>query len=246
MTDGYVQLDFERRDRVGFDEAVLCGHKTTAHIIDILDRVEATQGRILLTRLDQPTFDQLPRRQQTQIDYDPISRTAFFGGPRKKLCKTQSVDVAVICAGTSDAVAAREAVRTLAFDGVGCVEIGDIGVAGLWRLMQARDNFIDCKIVICVAGMDAALPSVVGGLVSGAVIAVPTSTGYGASRNGETALSACLASCAPGVLVTNIDNGYGAACAAMRMLNSFARCDAEDRPESDQQDDTLKMRHPVI
>lgn len=228
MTGEYIRLDLARRDRIGFAEAVLCGHKTVGHIVDILDRVTDAQSQMLLTRLDQTTFEQLPARQRSRIDYDPVSRTAYFDGPRRPVKTDAAKDIAVLCAGTSDAAAAREAVRTLAFDGIGCLEIGDIGVAGLWRLLEAQADFINCRIVICVAGMDAALPSVIGGLVSGTVIAVPTSTGYGASRNGETALSACLASCAPGVLVTNIDNGYGAACAALRMLNSFGLADLRD------------------
>ena len=96
--------------------------------------------------------------------------------------------------------------------------INDVGVAGLWRLIERIDEIKAMPVVIVVAGMDGALPSVVGGLVSSVVIAVPTSIGYGASRDGATALNAALASCAPGLLVCNIDNGYGAACAAMRVL----------------------------
>ena len=126
--------------------------------------------------------------------------------------------VAVVTAGTSDAGPAREAVRTLAFNGHATTLIMDIGVAGLWRLTERVDEIAAHPVVIAVAGMDAALPSVLGGLVGSLVIAVPTSTGYGAARGGETALASCLTSCAPGIVVCNIDNGYGAACAAMRML----------------------------
>ncbi|MEM6940833.1 MAG: AIR carboxylase family protein [Pseudomonadota bacterium] len=97
----------------------------------------------------------------------------------------------------------------------------DIGVAGLWRLLEQVETLQKFPVVVAVAGMDGALPSVLGGLIQGAIICVPTSTGYGASRGGETALSAALASCAPGLSVVNIDNGYGAACAAFRVVNTF-------------------------
>jgi NCAIR mutase (PurE)-related protein len=128
--------------------------------------------------------------------------------------------VAVVTAGTSDLPVAHEALRTLAFYGLPARAIADVGVAGLWRLLRHEDELRRYPAVIVVAGMEGALFSVVGGLVRGVVIAVPTSTGYGAARGGETALHAALASCAPGVVVVNIDNGYGAACAAIRVLGT--------------------------
>jgi NCAIR mutase (PurE)-related protein len=131
--------------------------------------------------------------------------------------------VAVVTAGTSDLPVAREALRTLAFYGLPARAIADVGVAGLWRILQHEDELRRYPAVIVVAGMEGALFSVVGGLVRGAVIAVPTSTGYGAARGGETALHAALASCAPGVVTVNIDNGYGAACAAIRVLGTHVR-----------------------
>ena len=126
--------------------------------------------------------------------------------------------MAIVTAGTSDIAIAREAARGLAFEGEASREIADVGVAGLWRLLQYETELKSYAVVIAVAGMDGALFSVVAGLVPGVVIAVPTSTGYGAARAGETALHAALASCAPGLVVTNIDNGYGAAQAALRVL----------------------------
>ena len=125
----------------------------------------------------------------------------------------------VVSAGTSDVNVCKEVVRTLRYYGIECAEIYDVGVAGLWRLLDRVDDIRQYPVVIAVAGMDAALPSVLGGLVAGVVIAVPTSTGYGIAEKGQTALRAVLASCAPGVVVVNIDNGYGAACAALRVLN---------------------------
>jgi NCAIR mutase (PurE)-related protein len=123
-----------------------------------------------------------------------------------------------VTAGTSDLPVAREAFRTLGFYGVGAREIADVGVAGLWRILQHEQELKRYPVVIVVAGMEGALFSVVAGLVGGVVIAVPTSTGYGVARAGETALHAALASCAPGLVTVNIDNGYGAASAALRVL----------------------------
>ena len=100
--------------------------------------------------------------------------------------------------------------------------ISDVGVAGLWRLTERLQDIQNHKVVICIAGMDAALPTVLGGLISSALIAVPTSVGYGMAEGGETALRSLLVSCAPGISVVNIDNGYGAACAAIRILNQIS------------------------
>jgi NCAIR mutase (PurE)-related protein len=128
--------------------------------------------------------------------------------------------VAIVAAGTSDVPVAREAERTLAYAGLASTLVADVGVAGLWRLQRRLDEIRAHPVVICAAGMDAALPSVLGGLVPGALIAVPTSVGYGVAAGGRAALDAVLASCAPGITVCNIDNGYGAACAAMRILHA--------------------------
>ena len=126
----------------------------------------------------------------------------------------------VLSAGSSDVPVAREAIRTLAYFGVGARPIFDVGVAGIWRLLERVEEIRQFPIAIVVAGMDAALPSVLGGLYPGLIIAVPTSVGYGVASGGTTALNAILASCASGIVTVNIDNGYGAACAAMRVLNS--------------------------
>jgi pyridinium-3,5-biscarboxylic acid mononucleotide synthase len=125
--------------------------------------------------------------------------------------------VAIVMAGTSDLPVGRETARTLAFAGQPFREYTDIGVAGLWRLLEKIEDIRSSPVVIVAAGMDAALVSVVGGLVSSPVIALPTSVGYGVAEGGATALHAALASCAPGISVVNIDNGYGAACAALRI-----------------------------
>ena len=210
-----IMLDFAREARTGLDEAVFCAGKTVDHIIEILRQVESRNGRILLTRLDPEQFSGLPESQQQQIDYEPVSRTGYFSRPHPN---TETKRVAVVAAGTSDVVVAREAARTLAYYGEPPTEINDVGVAGLWRLLERLEEIRTMKVVIAVAGMDAALPTVIGGLLSSPVIGVPTSVGYGASEGGQTALKAMLASCSPGLTVTNIDNGYGAACAALRIL----------------------------
>ncbi|MGI9493402.1 MAG: nickel pincer cofactor biosynthesis protein LarB [Geminicoccaceae bacterium] len=219
MADDQIKLDLERRRRLGFDEAVFCAGKSSAQLTAILDQLSAVEASMLLTRLDQTAFADLPNVYRNEIDYDPVSKTAFFG---QVAAPRDPKKVAVVTAGTSDVPVAAEAIRTLQFNGIATLSIHDVGVAGLWRSIERIDEIKALPVVIVVAGMDGALPSVVGGLVPGLVIAVPTSVGYGAARDGETALNAALASCAPGLLVCNIDNGYGAACATLRALNMTA------------------------
>ena len=211
-------LDFARPERIGLEEAIFCAGKSPEQIDAILDAARARGASLLLTRLDPEKRDRL--REARGLDYCPVSRTAIFGeapavsGPAR---------VAVVAAGTSDVPVAREALRTLAYAGRAATLFADVGVAGLWRLTTRLDAIRAHPLVIVAAGMDAALPSVVGGLVAGAVIAVPTSVGYGVAAGGRAALDAMLASCAPGIAVVNIDNGYGAACAALRLLNAASR-----------------------
>ena len=214
-----ITLDLERRARIGIEEAVLCAGKTPAQLADILARAEEAERSLLLTRLDAAQRDALPAALAERIDYEALSRTGVFGAVPAPAGKTR---VAIVSAGTSDQPVCREAARTLAYHGHASAEIGDVGVAGLWRLLDRIDEIRAYAIVVVVAGMDAALPSVVGGLVPGLVIAVPTSTGYGIAEGGATAMAAMLASCAPGVVVVNIDNGYGAACAALRTIPLLA------------------------
>ena len=223
MSDSGINLDFQRGARIGLDEAVLCAGKSHAHLADILDRVAERDGAILMTRLDPAAHDALPAAHRARIDYDALSQTGFFGTVAPP---TRTGRVAIVGAGTSDLRVSREAARTLASAGVRATEINDVGVAGIWRLMERVPDIVRHPVVIAVAGMDAALISVLGGLVPGIVVGVPTSTGYGVANRGESALHAALASCAPGVPVMNIDNGYGAACAALRALRLI---DAENR-----------------
>lgn len=227
MSEREVRLDFGRPERAGLDEAILCARKSDAQLADIMAQLVARGAGALMTRLDAATVERMPAGHRERLDYCPVSRTGWFnrvppGG--------EPPGVAVVAAGTSDMPQVAEATRTLGWLGVAFEAFVDVGVAGLWRLLEHVERLREFPVVIVVAGMDGALPSVLGGLVPGAVICLPTSTGYGASRGGETALHAALASCSPGLTVVNIDNGYGAACAAFRTvqaIRSFTRQPAE-------------------
>jgi NCAIR mutase (PurE)-related protein len=215
VTVSAINLDLDRAHRIGLDEALLCAGKTVGQIATILERIQERGRSMLLTRLAPEVHAGLPEALQAGLDYEALSATAYFG---RLSNRADTGLVAVVGAGTSDLRVCREAVRTLGFHGIAATEIYDVGVAGLWRLLERVPEIVRHKVVIAVAGMDAALISVLGGLVPSLVIGVPTSTGYGVANKGETALHAALASCAPGVPVMNIDNGYGAACAALRAL----------------------------
>lgn len=200
-------IDWEREARTGVPEAILCDGKTADQLARLL---AASAGRrLLLTRLSADKAAGLG----AGLDYDPLSRTGFFGECREP---TQA-GIGVVCAGTSDLPVAGEAARTLAFHGHDAPVIADVGVAGLWRLMAQIERIRGFSVVIAVAGMEGALFSVLAGLVRAPVIAVPTSVGYGVAAGGQAALSSALASCAPGLVTVNIDNGFGAACAALKM-----------------------------
>ncbi len=214
MSDDIV-LDFGREDRIGLSEAIYSAGKSPAQIAAILDQAAERGASFLLTRLDPDKLEVLPALHRERIDYCAVSRTGIFGALRPVAGPAR---VAIVAAGTSDAPVAREAERTLRYHGQSAGLFLDVGVAGLWRLTSRLDEIRAHPVVIVAAGMDAALPSVLGGLVAGPLIAVPTSVGYGVAEGGRTALNAILASCAPGLLAVNIDNGYGAACAALRML----------------------------
>lgn len=220
MPTNEVMLDFQRGERIGFDEAILCQGKTTEHLTEILATARANSARFLLTRLSQTQLESLSKHDQASLDYEPLSRTAYFGQAKPEAGKAK---VAVLAAGTSDAHVTREIQRTLGWSGVPSTLFADVGVAGLWRLINRIEGVREHSIAIVVAGMDAALPTVVGGLFGGVIIGVPTSTGYGVATGGQVALNSMLASCSPGIVTMNIDNGYGAACAAMRVLHTIEK-----------------------
>jgi hypothetical protein len=217
MTEKEVEFDFPRRGRIGLSEAVFCEGKSVVQIEHILSLAETRGAPLLLTRLSVETFAALDEKLRRDLDFDPVSRTGLFG---EYSAPAAPATVAVVAAGSSDVPVVREASRTLAFYGEAADEYIDIGVAGLWRVIEKREQLDRYAAVIVVAGMDGALFSVIGGLVGSVVIAVPTATGYGAAREGVTALHSALASCAPGVVVVNIGNGYGGACAALRVLRA--------------------------
>ena len=214
--DWDLKPDHEREARLGFDESVFCEGKSVEQLARLLDSASTAGETLLLTRLARQKLDSLPRTLVESLDYDDVSETAFLGVVEPVAAKPL---VAVVSAGSSDVKVACEASRTLGYYGVGAKAIHDVGVAGLWRLLERVEELRQVPVVITVAGMEGTLPGVVAGLVPGAVIAVPTSNGYGVASGGRAALTSALASCAPGLVVVNIDNGYGAACAALRIIN---------------------------
>ncbi|MCH9649610.1 MAG: nickel pincer cofactor biosynthesis protein LarB [Deltaproteobacteria bacterium] len=220
MTNSFSTPDSSRQGRLGFDEAIFCASKDLPSIVAILEEARDRDHGLLLTRLEAHHFAALPKDLRQRMDFEELSRTAYFGPVAKPSAPPR---VAIVTAGTSDAAVAREAARTLRYYGQDSLEVHDVGVAGLWRLLERVDELRAMPVVIAVAGMDAALCSVLGGLLPSVVIAVPTSVGYGAAQEGMAALHAALSSCAPGLLVVNIDNGYGAANGALRVLQSTAR-----------------------
>jgi NCAIR mutase (PurE)-related protein len=201
-------VDTHRTLRVGMPEVVLAERKTAAQIAAIAARI-AAKGPLLVTRLD-PGKAGPARRAVKGSVYDPVSRTLRRG----RMDLPARGPVAVCCAGTSDIPVCEEAVVTLDVMGVEAIRVYDVGVAGLHRLLARRGDLERARAVIVVAGMEGALPSVVGGLVGKPVIGVPTSIGYGASLGGLAPLFTMLNSCAPNVTVVNIDNGFGAAFVA--------------------------------
>ncbi len=214
-----ITPDWQREARTGIGEAVYCADKTAEQIGRILSLADKRRHSLFLTKLDERRFAELDREVQSRLDYDPLSRTAVLD---HGLPAPATRRVGIVSAGTSDMAIAVEVERSLAFHGVAVPVIGDVGVAGLWRLLDRLDEITEWRIVIVVAGMEGALFSVIAGQVPGLVIAVPTSVGYGVAAGGHTALNSALASCAPGVVAVNIDNGFGAACAALKLIRVFA------------------------
>lgn len=221
-------FDHARKERTGLPEAVFCEGKTTELLAELIFRhitpeifVSDTQppSPLLLTRLYQAAFVDLPVKAREALDYNPLSGTAMTG----ILPGYEQGKVAVVSAGSTDAPVAFEAIRTLTYLGVNHCLFQDLGAAGIWRLGERLEEIMEYDVLIVVAGMDAALGTVLGGLVPMPIIAVPTSVGYGVAKGGLPALQSLLACCSPGVAVMNIDNGYGAACAAARIIRLLNR-----------------------
>lgn len=210
--------DKDRQSRTGIAEAVFCSNKSDADLNDIVAYNLANKTSILLTRLTTEQWQALPSNYQQQLDYDELSKTAILSPVQRSI---KQGDICIVTAGTSDLAVAAEVQRTLTFNGYQAPIYADVGVAGLWRLMEKLETIQQYKIIIALAGMEGALFSVLAGLVQAPIIAVPTSVGYGVSSGGKTALDSALAACAPGILTMNIDNGFGAATAAIKILNQF-------------------------
>lgn len=216
---GFARVDVDRARRTGDPEVVYGEGKTPAQVVDILATLHDRhpERAVLATRLSAEAQALVVERLPEAV-LDPVARAVTLGP-----LPTAQGTVAVIAAGTSDAPVAAEAALTARVHGAGVRRIDDVGVAGLHRLLEARDRFADADCLVVVAGMEGALPSVVGGLTGVPLVAVPTSVGYGASFGGLAALLGMLNSCAPGVVVVNIDNGYGAGVFAARVARSAGR-----------------------
>ncbi|OQA46550.1 MAG: N5-carboxyaminoimidazole ribonucleotide mutase [Chloroflexi bacterium ADurb.Bin325] len=219
---GYARLDLHRALRQGLPEVVFCQGKTNEHAAAILERLWQAHDRVLGTRAA-PEMAEFIRARLPDARYDPLSRlvTLVRGEPP---APAEAAPYALVAsAGTADLPVAEEAAQTLEFLGDRVLRAYDVGVAGLHRLLNRRADLEGAAVVISIAGMEGALTSVIGGLVACPVIGVPTSVGYGASFGGLAALLAMLNSCATGVAVVNIDNGFGAAVFAHRILEAAAR-----------------------
>ncbi len=217
---GFARVDHHRALRQGMAEAIYAPGKTPEECAGIVTtlRADGGAGPIVLTRA-QP--DQAAAALATQPDgvSHPGQPVTIVWDPAPE----RPERVALVTAGTADGPVARECGAVLAAHGVTPIEVSDVGVSGLHRLLASVDELVEVDAIVVVAGMEGALPSVVAGLTAAPVVAVPTSVGYGAGLEGVTALLAMLSSCAPGVTVVGIDNGYGAACAVVRLLGVSAR-----------------------
>lgn len=210
---GHARVDHHRSLRSGLPEVVYAAGKTPEQTASIFAALAADGVDVLATRADQATADAV-LAQHPQAVYNPVARTIALRQTHQNAIHGH---IAVLCAGTSDLPVAEEAAVTAGTFGARVTRLYDVGVAGVHRLLSVRAQLAEADVVIVCAGMEGALPSVVGGLVSVPVIAVPTSVGYGASFAGVTALLGMLNSCSPNVTVVNIDNGFGAAYTAVLM-----------------------------
>ena len=213
---GFAKIDHHRSSRTGAPEVIFAPGKTDRQIMMIFEKMSKAGSDILVSRADKSVYNKLKLKYKT-IQYHESARMIVKKGRGQK--SIYEGTIAVVTGGTSDIPVAEEAAVTIEAFGGKVERIFDVGVAGIHRLLAFQENLKQAKVVIVVAGMEGALASVVGGLVSAPVIAVPTSIGYGASFGGLAALLAMLNSCAPGVTVVNIDNGFGAAMAALKIVN---------------------------
>jgi pyridinium-3,5-biscarboxylic acid mononucleotide synthase len=214
----FARVDHHRALRQGQPEVVFCEGKRIDQVVAICERLEAATGSFLGTRASEELAAALQARFPGVV-WNAIARTVHLPGPSSPDRPVPTGTILIVSAGTSDMPVAEEAAVVAEAFGNRVERLMDVGVAGLHRLLAAGDQLRQARVVIVVAGMEGALPSVVGGLVAVPVIAVPTSIGYGASFGGLAALLGMLNSCAAGVTVVNIDNGFGAAAAASRICH---------------------------
>ncbi len=209
---GYAKLDTDRRKRTGFPEVIFCSGKPDEFLVSIYQRMIETEGEVFGTRASAHQAE-IVMEKIPEVTYDPVSRILKLekSGKKREGC------IAVCCAGTADIPVAEEAAQTAEFFGAGVERIFDVGVSGIHRLLARVPQIQSASCVVAVAGMEGALASVLGGLVKNPVIAVPTSVGYGASMGGISALLTMINSCANGITVVNIDNGYGAGYVATQI-----------------------------
>jgi len=211
------EIDFERTTRLGFPEIIFGATKSEKVLIEIIQSFEEHGQNALITKL-QPEKGKVLLQEFPQAVFDPESGSFLLELDEENLA---TGGAAIISAGTSDVFVVNEIYYTLAYLGLKAPRINDVGVSGVHRLIKRVDEFKDFKVLIVVAGFEGALPTVVGGLLPQPIIAVPTSIGYGVAAGGKAALNTMLSSCANGITVVNIDNGYGAAMAAYRILKQM-------------------------
>ena len=202
---GYAKLDLHRRIRSGSPEAIFCSGKPDEFLINMFQRMAEKQGQAFGTRATAEQYEMV-RKVIPDIQYDPVSRILKL----ERTPKERKGLIAVVTGGTADIPVAEEAAQTAEYFGSKVERIYDVGVSGIHRLLSQTQRIQEANCIVAVAGMEGALASVVGGLVSNPVIAVPTSVGYGANFGGLSALMTMINSCANGIAVVNIDNGYGA------------------------------------
>ncbi|MFN8656348.1 MAG: nickel pincer cofactor biosynthesis protein LarB [Candidatus Obscuribacterales bacterium] len=215
---GFANIDLHRTLRQGMPEVIFCPGKQIEQIIAIANQLRKHHALVIATRADQEVAERILELDQA-AEYDASARVLYWGTIPG--ADPQLPTVAVVTAGTADLPVADEAAFVLSTLRVPVVRLNDVGVAGIHRLLNQFDRIRHAQVTIVVAGMDGALPSVVAGMAAGPVIAVPTSVGYGAAFEGLAALLTMLNSCAAGVTVVNIDNGFGAAVAAHRLISTL-------------------------
>ena len=202
---GYAKLDMHRKVRSGFAEVIYCAGKADEHLLHIFEHLYKADGQVFGTRATQHQYEIL-REKYPQVEYDSISHIIKI----EKKDKEHIGNIAVCTAGTADIAVAEEAAQTAEYFGTKVTRVYDVGVSGIHRLLGNLEAIQSANCVVAVAGMEGALASVLGGLIDKPVIAVPTSVGYGANFGGLSALLTMINSCANGIAVVNIDNGYGA------------------------------------